>query len=58
MTPRFAVRTTPHYERLTRRLLKRHPEFRGLQERAVGILATDPYNQSGTHLIWIVAAAK
>ena len=51
MTPRFSARTTPHYERLARRLLKRHPEFRGLQERAVGILAADPYNQTGAHNI-------
>ena len=57
MTPRFAVRTTPHYERLTRRLLKGHPEFRGLQERAVGILATDPYNQSGTSNVKKLVAA-
>ena len=51
MTPRFSVRTTPHYERLALRLLKRHPEFGGFQERAVSILAADPYNHAGTHNI-------
>jgi hypothetical protein len=51
MTPRFSVRTTPHYERLVRRLLKQHSELRILQERAVRILAADPYNQAGTHHI-------
>ena len=51
MTARFSVRSTPHYERLARSLLKRHPEFRGRQERAVNVLAADPYNQTGTHNI-------
>jgi hypothetical protein len=51
MTPRFSVRTTPHYERLARRLLKRHSELRTLQERAVRILGADPYNQTGAHHI-------
>jgi mRNA-degrading endonuclease RelE of RelBE toxin-antitoxin system len=49
MTPPFSVRTTPHFERLARVLLKRHPEFRSLQERAVAILKADPKNRSRAH---------
>ncbi len=48
MTPRFTVRTTPHYERFFRSLQKQHPELRN-DLRA--ILSTDPYNRSGHHLI-------
>ena len=51
MTPRFSVRTTPHYERLVRPLLKQHAELRTLQERALRVLAADPHNQTGAHHI-------
>ena len=47
----FLVRTTAGYERLARRLLKGNPEFALLQERAVSILAHDPYNHTKTHHI-------
>jgi hypothetical protein len=30
MTPSFAIRVTPRFERLATALLKRHPEFRPL----------------------------
>jgi len=51
MTPPFSVRATPRYERITRGLLKRHPELRSLQDRAFEILKTDPYNRSQVHHI-------
>jgi hypothetical protein len=51
MTPLLSLRTTPRYERLARHLLKTHPEFRALQERAFDILTTDPYNRTRAHNI-------
>jgi hypothetical protein len=51
MTPPFTVHTTSHYERLVRKLLKGHPEFRALHERVREILSADPYNRSRQHLI-------
>lgn len=41
MTPAFSVRTTPHYERLARRL-NRHQDFGARQVQAIGILIADP----------------
>jgi hypothetical protein len=49
MTPRFTVRTTPHYERLFRSLQKQHPELWTLRNDLRAILFTDPYNRSGHH---------
>lgn len=49
MTPPFSVRTTGRFERLARGLLRGQPEFQALQERAVEILGTDPYNRSRVH---------
>src|SRR5437667_9671569 len=51
MTPPFLVRTTPHYERLARRLLREHPDFSPIQQRAVAILGTDPLNRTRPHHI-------
>lgn len=51
MTPPFSVRTTPHYERLSLRLFRTHPEFGALEQRAKEILSTDPYNRSHSHPI-------
>ena len=51
MTPPFSVRTTPHFERLIRNLLKSHPELRSIQERAFSILKADPYNRTRAHHI-------
>ena len=59
MTLPLSVRTTPHYERLVRGLLKRHPELPGIQERAINILRADPYNQTKAHNIKkLVAVAQ
>ena len=46
MTPPFSLCTTPHYERLVRHLLKRHPELRAQQGSAFEILTTDPHNRT------------
>ncbi len=46
MTPPFSVHTTPHYKRLVGKLLRGHPELRGLQKRVREILENDPYNLS------------
>lgn len=51
MTPAFSVRTTARFERLARSFSKRHPEFRGLLERAVQALTADPHNRSRAHHI-------
>lgn len=51
MTPSFSVRITPHYERLSDKLLEHHSEFEAISHRAREILATDPYNRSRRHYI-------
>ena len=51
MTGRFSVHTTPHFERLARRLLKGSPELRGVLDEARLILEADPYNASRKHPI-------
>ena len=51
MTSSFSVHTTPHYERLLRKLLRRHPELLELQDQAREILSTDPYNSTRTYNI-------
>ena len=47
--PSFLVRTSAHYERLARLLLKQQPNFAAAQHRAFQILGLDPTNRSGTH---------
>jgi len=51
MTSSFTVRTTPRFERLLRRLLRRHPELLDRYADAIGILERDPQNRSGNHAI-------
>ena len=51
MTPPFLVRTTPHYERLARKLLRQHPDFSPIQERALAILGVDPMNRARNYHI-------
>ncbi len=46
MTPLFHIRTTPHYERLFEKLLRRHKELEGVQNSMREILSTDPYNRT------------
>lgn len=51
MTSFFVVRSTPHFERLVRRLLRGHPDLREVQDHARTILQSDPYNRSREHHI-------
>ena len=51
MTARFSVHTTPHFERLARKLLKAHPELRAVLDGVHAILRADPYNVSRRHPI-------
>jgi len=46
MTPPFSVRTTPHFDRLLRRLSRRHPELVDRYAEALEILQVDPFNRS------------
>ena len=47
----FSVRTTPHFDRLAKRLTKRHPEFVDHLSTILVILESDPHNQSRSHAI-------
>jgi mRNA-degrading endonuclease RelE of RelBE toxin-antitoxin system len=51
MSTSFMVITSPSFDRLLRRLNKRHPEIVSIFEEAITILETDPYNRSRTHNI-------
>ncbi|MBI3327311.1 MAG: hypothetical protein HYZ81_11495 [Nitrospinae bacterium] len=46
MTPPFSVTSTPHFERLFRRLLRGHPDLRDLRDSIEEILSADPYNRT------------
>lgn len=48
---RFAVHTTPRYERLSNRLQKGHPDFESAERSAVEVLSTDPHNRTRRHHI-------
>jgi mRNA-degrading endonuclease RelE of RelBE toxin-antitoxin system len=51
MTPAFTVQTSPHFERLFKKLHKQHPELRKLLGEVITALETDPYNHSKQHEI-------
>lgn len=51
MSTSFTVTTSPSFDRLLRRLSKRHPELADIFEEAITILETDPYNRSRAHNI-------
>ena len=52
MTPSsFSVRVTPRYERLVKKLTRRHPDLLDLISEAGEILARDPYNVTRRHHI-------
>ncbi len=51
MTPPFTIRGTPRFERMTQKLLKHHPELRGVLDRVREILSNDPYNRTSLHPI-------
>jgi mRNA-degrading endonuclease RelE of RelBE toxin-antitoxin system len=46
MTPSFAVRTTPHFDRLLKSLARRHRELTERYAEAFEILGADPYNRT------------
>lgn len=49
MTPPFSVHTTPHFDRLLRKLRRRHPDLVNRYAEAVVILKTDPHNLTRAH---------
>ncbi|MSS71147.1 MAG: hypothetical protein EXS64_06640 [Candidatus Latescibacteria bacterium] len=49
--PSFSVLTTPHFDRLFKTLVKRHPDLLDRFDEALQILKTDPYNRSHAHHI-------
>ena len=49
--PSFSVRTTPHFDRLFKTLVKRHPDLLDRFEEALQILKSDPYNRTHEHHI-------
>jgi mRNA-degrading endonuclease RelE of RelBE toxin-antitoxin system len=51
VTPRFAVRTVPRFDRLFRHLSGRHPELAALYAKVLDILEIDPHNASRIHPI-------
>lgn len=51
MTPLFAVRTSPHFERLYKKLVKQHRGLPKLLGEAIEILETDPFNRSQRYVI-------
>jgi mRNA-degrading endonuclease RelE of RelBE toxin-antitoxin system len=51
MTPLFVVQTSPHFERLFKKLRKKHPMVTELFRQVIEILEIDPYNLSREHPI-------
>jgi hypothetical protein len=51
MTPLFRVETTSHFDRLFKKLVRRHPELAVLYARALDILSSDPHNRTRSHPI-------
>lgn len=43
----FQVRTSPRFDRLARKLIKKHPDFPEYFDKACALLAADPYGRSG-----------
>ncbi len=58
MKPRFIVKVTPQFEKLARKLVKAHPQFRKRLAETQAILESDPYNSSRTHPIKKLAGVK
>ena len=51
MIPSLTVRTTPHFDRLFKTLVKRHPDLLDRFDETLQILKTDPYRRTRTHHI-------
>lgn len=47
MSSGFTVQTSPHFERLFRKLYKQHPELLELFREGIAIPQSDPYNRTG-----------
>lgn len=58
MTQPFHVRTTPHFDRLLRKLVKKHPRLVDSYAEATSILSADPHNHSRQHDIIKLEGAK
>lgn len=58
MTVSFTVRTSPGFDRLLRRLNKRHPRLVDVYDEAIAILGSDPYNRSKRYNITKLEAQK
>jgi len=54
----FRVLTTPHFERLYRKLARRHPDLSGVYRSTLAILETDPHNRTGRHGIKKLASVR
>jgi mRNA-degrading endonuclease RelE of RelBE toxin-antitoxin system len=51
MMPLFSVQTSPHFERLFKKLRRHHPDLPRLFQEALEILEADPYNRTRRHPI-------
>lgn len=51
MTAQFSVETAPHFDRLFRKLARKHPELPGYLPTIRAILESDPYNRTRQHPI-------
>jgi len=51
MSDPFTVRTTPRFDRLLKKLSKKHPDLTSLFDEALAILKADPYNRTRAHRI-------
>lgn len=51
MTSSFTVRTTPRFERLFRKLSRKHPDLIDDYKKSIEILSTDPHNRSRLYKI-------
>ena len=51
MTPPFSVSSTPHFDRLAKRLARGHPDFPAVYAEVLDIVHADPHNRSRKHHI-------
>jgi len=58
MTLSFRVLSTPHFERLFRKLSRRHPDLSEVFRNVLLLLQTDPLNRTGRHPIKKLAGVK
>jgi hypothetical protein len=47
----FSVFTTSHFDKLSRKLDKYHPDYLEVLSEAIGILKSDPYNKTKKYRI-------